>query len=458
MKPTYKTLILAPVLLALAACSSDEPAEGQALPEGKYPMEFSLSFAPQTRVAATADGMGYTWEEGEQITITVSQNGVEETTTITLDADGKIVSYQPQLYWTSNKPATVTACYTNLDAMSTDKYTDQSQGLPYVLAGSALAPFGKPVQLTLQHQLAQVRLKISGYRTDTFTGVKFYGYSEYKIADDGVTTGAARGYITMLYDKKLGCYMANVVPGDLTISDGSRLFSFSDVFKTDITYNAKIEAGKVYTFDIASPNPEPNLNGHAAVLMRNGTASTPALYVATCNLGASNPQSMGQYYMWGEIDGHTAGEGYNFSSNCKTENKNLLDLHDLGYISSTSEAKAELLASHDAARRTLGGDWHTPRKEEFEWLKDNCDWTWNASQYGFTIKSRETNNTVFLPNSGHIIGNTHHSDQTCYLGSIPYGTANQYGLYFIPNDSSSLMVTGFRSIGCQIRPVASVSL
>ena len=252
--------------------------------------------------------------------------------------------------------------------------------------------------------------------------------------------------------------MANVVPGDLTISDGSRLFSFSDVFKTDITYNAKIEAGKVYTFDIASPNPEPNLNGHAAVLMRNGTASTPALYVATCNLGASNPQSMGQYYMWGEIDGHTAGEGYNFSSNCKTENKNLLDLHDLGYISSTSEAKAELLASHDAARRTLGGDWHTPRKEEFEWLKDNCDWTWNASQYGFTIKSRETNNTVFLPNSGHIIGNTHHSDQTCYLGSIPYGTANQYGLYFIPNDSSSLMVTGFRSIGCQIRPVASVSL
>ena len=85
MKPTYKTLILAPALLALAACSSDEPAEGQALPEGKYPMEFSLSFAPQTRVAA--DGMGCTWEDGEQITITVSQNGVEETTTITLDAD-----------------------------------------------------------------------------------------------------------------------------------------------------------------------------------------------------------------------------------------------------------------------------------------------------------------------------------------------------------------------------------
>ena len=77
MKKRHSIRILlaaAALLLATAACTKDELADGDLLPEGQYPLEIAAVTlgveggeaqpwgAPQTRVSENADGTGSVWE------------------------------------------------------------------------------------------------------------------------------------------------------------------------------------------------------------------------------------------------------------------------------------------------------------------------------------------------------------------------------------------------------------
>ena len=98
---------------------------------------------------------------------------------------------------------------------------------------------------------------------------------------------------------------------------------------------------------------------------------------ATCNIGASLPEELGDYYYWGE----TTLEMVNNTIYVNT-----------GDIAGNSQ--------YDAARAQWGGNWRMPTFDEFEELVDNCDWCWvnHNGVDGYRIYGKN-NSSIFLPDS-----------------------------------------------------------
>lgn len=94
---------------------------------------------------------------------------------------------------------------------------------------------------------------------------------------------------------------------------------------------------------------------------------------AKCNIGASAPEKIGDYYAWGAID---------ISSSCKY---GIMD-----DISGNPE--------YDVARKKLGGNWRIPTKKEVEELINNCDWktTTKNGVNGYNVVG-PNGNSIFLP-------------------------------------------------------------
>lgn len=479
---TTKYLLLAAALLMLASCSGDGPTEDQALPEGKYPMEFSLSFAPQSRVTANDDGMGCKWDDGDEIIITVTQNGHEQTATATIDADGNITGCNPALYWTSTSEAKVTAKYTKLD-----NYTDQRESLAYVLMASTTASYGSNVELAMVHKLAQVRLRISGYLADDFGDAQFYGYHTYEITDNGVSTtaGTGRGYITMHKDEKLGAYVANVAPGDITISDGSMPFKFSNGKQTEVVVRNQIEAGQVHTFYLTSERPAAQINGHDAVMMRRSSGTpgsadfVPALYFATCNIGAATPYDAGLFFWWGDTQGHTGDSGFIFDINNSDikEYDTAKEYFDNGMLSSDDINEGVLTPGYDAATQHFGKPWRMMTKEESQWLCDNTTQELNNYHAKSYVKftSKDTGNSIVVPLAGYGYGSQLSAyNATAKLWTSQSGiktetvdgqTKNWYEAYALDTDNYNFGSTSYellgpslrsRCLGLSIRPVANL--
>ena len=114
-------LAAAALLLAMAACTKDELADGDRLPEGQYPLEIARITlgveggeaqpwgAPATRVSETVDGTGSVFDTGDPFTVQIDDG--TETATYTVQGDDTATSDAP-LYWTNTTPnRTVSAWY-----------------------------------------------------------------------------------------------------------------------------------------------------------------------------------------------------------------------------------------------------------------------------------------------------------------------------------------------------------
>ena len=130
-------LAAAALLLATTACTKDELADGDRLPEGQYPLEIARITlgveggeaqpwgAPQTRVSETVDGTGSVFDAGDPFAVQIDDG--TETATYTVQDDGTATSDAP-LYWTNTTPnRTVSAWYPATDG--TLDLGDQSQSL-----------------------------------------------------------------------------------------------------------------------------------------------------------------------------------------------------------------------------------------------------------------------------------------------------------------------------------------
>lgn len=105
----------------------------------------------------------------------------------------------------------------------------------------------------------------------------------------------------------------------------------------------------------------------------------------------------GCYFSWGNIEGHNAGEGYDFGTS------------NSGPYASTPGAQvsaniASNDASHDAALACLGAPWHMPTKEDFKELYDNTDSEWTSidgiNGWKF-MKKTDHSVYVFFPAGGY---------------------------------------------------------
>ena len=164
------------LLFALAACTQDELADDNRLPEGEYPVviratglsvEATPQAAPSTR--ATVDG---DWQGVQAVALKMG-DAVKEYTVTATDADGyksaTLSRTDDPHYWTSRDPITVSAWWplddTDITRMPAVKVAeDQStlaafQGSDFISAIDRTVEFNDP-KLTFTHRTARVAIEL----------------------------------------------------------------------------------------------------------------------------------------------------------------------------------------------------------------------------------------------------------------------------------------------------------
>ena len=219
-------LAAAALLLAMAACTKDELADGDRLPEGQYPLEIAritlgveggeaqLWGTRQTRVSEIADGTGSEFSADDKFAEQI--DGKEEVGTYAVQ-DNNTVKAEAPLYWSDTGKHTVTAWYPAKSG--TLDLSDQSQSLAYLLYATGTGDYQTPVTLTFTHQLAKVRVTTSDDALGEVQSLQLYTYTQCTYEKGKVGQGSQEGWIEMKkceYTENgnaITCWEANVVPG-----------------------------------------------------------------------------------------------------------------------------------------------------------------------------------------------------------------------------------------------------
>ena len=217
-------LAAAALLLAMAACTKDELADGDRLPEGQYPVEIARITlgveggeaqpwgTPQTRVSEIADGTGSVFSAGDRFAVQI--NGEEG---IYIVQDNNTVKAETPLYWNDTGEHTVTAWYPAKSG--TLDLSDQSQSLAYLLGGTGSGNYQTQVTLTFTHQTAKVRVTPTADALGEVQSLQLYTYTQCTYEKGKAGQGSQEGWIEMKpceYTENgatINCWEANVVPG-----------------------------------------------------------------------------------------------------------------------------------------------------------------------------------------------------------------------------------------------------
>ena len=263
MKKRHSIRILlaaAALLLATAACTKDELADGDRLPEGQYPLEIARITlgveggeaqpwgAPATRISEKEDGNSSKFDAGDQFAVQIDGEG--EVGTYTVQDDGSAEAEIP-LYWSDrDEDHTVTAWYPATGG--TLDLSDQSQSLAYLLGGSGTGDYQTPVTLTFAHRLAKVRVTPTGDALGEVQSLQLYTYTQCTYEKGTVVQGSQEGWIEMKkceYTENgnaFTCWEANVVPG-YTIT---KLMANNDNKERDLSAAITPVAGKFYNITL----------------------------------------------------------------------------------------------------------------------------------------------------------------------------------------------------------------
>ena len=169
-----KILALAALVLSLAACTQDELADNNRLPEGEYPVfiratglsvEATLLAAPSTR--ATVDG---DWQGVTSVALKLGDAVKEYTVTASTDFKSATLSRENDpYYWTSRDPITISAWWpfdnadiTQMPAVKVAE--DQSkladfQNSDFISAENRKVEFNNPT-LEFTHRTARVTIEL----------------------------------------------------------------------------------------------------------------------------------------------------------------------------------------------------------------------------------------------------------------------------------------------------------
>ena len=301
----YRTFTVIGLMAALllSSCSQEELGEqGMALPEGEYPLQIGnvtltaeVSEQPWTRVSeSSADGMSSVWEGDEQIGVQIGrgQPGI-----YTVQADGSVVAENP-VYWTSTALTYVNAWYPTNETVD---LSNQSNGLAYVLnAIQDYVTYDQPVTLNFTHQLAKVRVVLSGTQASQVNAVEVYGITACAHLR-GMTVNydaSNTGWIKMkkqTFDNDTECWEANVVPGEvisqIKVNNTETTLTASLTPKVAALNTINLTVGEKIT-DIKD-NTTINDNGYYRVSgtfnqQINITGGNPTIYLENANISVNN--------------------------------------------------------------------------------------------------------------------------------------------------------------------------
>jgi len=111
---------------------------------------------------------------------------------------------------------------------------------------------------------------------------------------------------------------------------------------------------------------------------------------ATRNIGANSAIAYGDFYSWGNVDGHAPDSGYDFSAVVYAQTPG-------------AQLTADIDAAHDAAAVAWGDGWRMPSLSELDELRDNCTFS-EVTVAGVTVIRAVSNNnghSVLFPCAGY---------------------------------------------------------
>lgn len=455
MKSKY--LLYALPTLMLAACSSDEPLAGAGSNDGAAVVTADIAGMTKTRAFDTS------WEQGDKIGISgTSGSAVYTNVPYLTDGTGAFTSalgVAQGIFFQDTDIATFSAYYPYNAAVTADNAeitantSDQSasKGFDFLFASGAKGSVANPAinftgEAAFSHKMTQLVIKLTADNSAGFDAAAILSDGKSSIAGlksegkfntltgEATATGTAADWI--LND--------HVTPSTEGSTTSYSMILFPQEATAGLTYSIEydgatyscvltpaLEAGKRYTYNITlkksglsvasstitdwideeSEDIDVDMeydpfNGHEAVLMREASGTkgsedyVPALYLATCNIGAEKPESVGQYFWWGDTKGYDTYSGifnvYDFTI-ITTLHKYPDKLKELGYLKDDS---LTLAYEYDVARVRWNGEWRIPTYEELEWLVNNCTWTPDTQTGCYTVTSNTTNNSIIFRGEG----------------------------------------------------------
>ena len=216
-------------------------------------------------------------------------------------------------------------------------------------------------------------------------------------------------------------------------TDGGR--TYKPLYRVSGAVGKSVQAGNnTITWDVLAE--QDNLRGDKICFCVNATTDRGtenghewvdlglSVKWATCNVGATKPESYGNYYAWGET---STKRNYKWSTYkwCKGSS-NRLKKYCTKRKYGRVDKKNTLDLADDAARANWGGVWRMPTDAEWMELRTSCTWTWTGDYNGTgvagqIVTSNINGNSIFLPAAG-------------YRDNDVFGVAGNYGDYW----SSSL--------------------
>lgn len=178
---------------------------------------------------------------------------------------------------------------------------------------------------------------------------------------------------------------------------------------------------------------------------------------ATCNLGATKPEELGDFYAWGEISSKLSYSyfEYKWSYDGKATT---LNKYNTKYSHGVVDRKKVLDADDDVAHVKLGGRWRIPTRAEWKELLKKCTWTWTTQGgvIGYKVTSKINGNSIFLPAALYRDGvrvNSHGTYCGYYWSSslVTVDPSYAWDLYF--SEVTLHVSNDYRSRGQSVRPV-----
>ena len=164
------------------------------------------------------------------------------------------------------------------------------------------------------------------------------------------------------------------------------------------------------------------------------------------NLGATTPESFGEYFAWGETKPKEQYSKDNYMHYDHSMNQYL----DIGEdISGTK---------YDAAHVNLGNGWRMPTRTELQELIKNCEWEWvkSGNTLGYKITGKN-GNYIFMPAGGCIFYSTVSSQNewTEYWSSSERQKYKGDAYLLVENGYNPTVISSDKIYGVPIRPVKS---
>ncbi len=171
-------------------------------------------------------------------------------------------------------------------------------------------------------------------------------------------------------------------------------------------------AGDIYAYQITgfSGDSEITITGEVVEFIDNSRIENgyeaidlglpSGLLWATCNVGATKPEEIGEYFAWGETastNNYFCEDTYKYGA-CYWYDESYSELTKYNLI----DGKTILDPRDDAATQNWGGNWRMPTMQEQQELIEHCTWLWTSLNgiNGYQITGLN-GNSIFMPTTGN---------------------------------------------------------